>query len=196
MSNPVALRWLVRHLLGNAAGTFSVQRFYGDLRSQGIPVAKDTLHAYVGHLEDAFLIRTLPVAADSERRRMVNPRKVYPVDPGLIPVFDRVGRDNTGHALETVVALELERRGAEAAYVRTREGFEVDFLARFPDGAEQLIQVCADLDTADTRDREVRGLLAAAGEHPRATLHLVALTAAKCRRFPAKSACTPPLSGC
>ena len=111
VSNPVALRWMVRHLLGNAAGTFSVQRFYGDLRSQGIPVAKDTLHAYVAHLEDAFLIRTLPIAADSERRRMVNPRKVYPVDPGLIPVFDRAGRDNTGHALETVVALELERRG-------------------------------------------------------------------------------------
>ena len=102
VSNPVALRWMVRHLLGNAAGTFSVQRFYGDLRSQGIPVAKDTLHAYVGHLEDAFLIRTLPIAADSGRRRMVNPRKVYPVDPGLIPVFDRAGRDNTGHALETV----------------------------------------------------------------------------------------------
>ncbi len=179
VSNPVALRWMVRHLLGNAAGTFSVQKFYGDLRSQGIPVAKDTLHAYVGHLEDAFLIRTLPIAADSERRRMVNPRKVYPVDPGLIPVFDRAPRGNEGHALETVVALELERRGAEAAYVRTREGFEVDFLARFPDGAEQLIQVCADLDAAGTRDREIRGLLAAAGEHPQATLHLVSLTATR-----------------
>jgi predicted AAA+ superfamily ATPase len=178
VSNPVALRWMVRHLLGNAAGTFSVQRFYGDLRSQGIPVAKDTLHAYLGHLEDAFLIRSLPVAADSERRRMVNPRKAYPVDPGLIPVFDRAGRANEGHALETAVALELERRGAEVAYVRTREGFEVDFLARYADGGEQLIQVCADLDAPGTRDRELRGLLTAAGEYPSATLHLMALTAA------------------
>jgi predicted AAA+ superfamily ATPase len=179
VSNPVALRWMVRHLLGNAAGTFSVQRFHGDLRSQGIPASKDTLHAYVGYLEDAFLIRALPIATDSERRRMVNPRKAYPVDPGLIPVFDRSGRANEGHALETVVALELERRGAEAAYVRTREGFEVDFLARFPDGAEQLIQVCADLDAPGTREREVRALLSAAGEHPRATLHLVALASSR-----------------
>ncbi len=184
VSNPVALRWMVRHLLGNAAGTFSVQKFYGDLRSQGIAVAKDTLHAYVGYLEDAFLIRTLPIATDSERRRMVNPRKAYPVDPGLIPVYDRAPRGNEGHALETVVALELERRGAEAAYVRTREGFEVDFLARFPDGAEELIQVCTDLDSAGTRDREVRGLLAAQGEHPRATLHLVALAAARMPPLP------------
>ena len=186
VSNPVALRWMVRRLLGNAAGTFSVQRFYGDLRSQGIPVAKDTLHAYLGHLEDAFLIHTLPIAGSSERRRMVNPRKVYPVDPGLIPVFDRAGRPNEGHALETAVALELERRGAEAAYVRTKEGFEVDFLARSPDGGEQLIQVCADLDAPGVRDREIRSVLAAAREYPRATLHVVALTGASVPPLPNK----------
>ena len=184
VSNPTALRWIVRHLLGAAAGMFSVQKFYNDLRSQGIAVAKSTLHAYVSHLEDAFVIRTLPIATDSERRRMVNPRKVYPVDPGLIPVFDRTGRANEGHALETVTALELERRGAEISYVRTRDGFEVDFLARFPDGAEQLIQVCADLDAADTCKREVRSLLAASAEYPRATLHLVTLRTAPTHSLP------------
>ncbi len=171
VSNPIALRWMVRHLLGNAAGMFSVQKFYRDLRSQGLPVSKSTLHAYLGYLEDAFLIRTLPIAAESERRRMVNP-----VDPGLIPVFDRTGRANEGHALETVVALELERRGAETAYVRTREGFEVDFLARFPEGGEQLIQVCTDLDATETREREIRSLQAASSEYPRATLHLITLS--------------------
>src|SRR5439155_10971327 len=39
VSHPVALRWIVRQLLGNAAGPFSVNKFHGDLRSQGIPVA-------------------------------------------------------------------------------------------------------------------------------------------------------------
>jgi predicted AAA+ superfamily ATPase len=184
VSNPAALRWMVRQLLGNAAGIFSVQRFYRDLRSQGIPVGKDTLHAYLSHLEDAFLIRTLPIAGGSERRRMVNPRKVYPVDPGLIPVFDRAGRANEGHALETVVAVELERRGTETAYVRTRDGFEVDFLARSPEGGEQLIQVCADLDAPGARERETRALLAAAREYPRATLHFVALNAASATQLP------------
>ena len=141
-----------------------------------IPVAKDTLHAYLGYLEDAFLIRTVPVATESERRRMVNPRKAYPIDPGLIPVFDRSGRANRGHALETCVLLELERRGADIAYVRTEAGFEVDFLARYPpEGGEELIQVCADLDDPATRERETRALLNAASEYPRATLHLIGL---------------------
>ncbi|MBZ0154914.1 MAG: ATP-binding protein [Alphaproteobacteria bacterium] len=175
VSHPVALRWMVRHLLGNAAGPFSVNKFHGDLRSQGIPVAKDTLHAYLSYLEDAFLIRTVAISSASARRRMVNPRKVYPMDPALIPVFDRTGRANLGHALETCVLLELERRGTEIAYVRTSEGYEVDFLARYPDNHQELIQVCADLSDPATRQREIRALQEAAREYPRAAPHLVSL---------------------
>ena len=175
VSHPVALRWMVRHLLGNAAGSFSVNKFHGDLRSQGIPVAKDTLHAYLGYLEDAFLIRTVAISSTSVRRRMVNPRKVYPVDPGLIPVFDRTGRANLGHALETCVLLELERSGSEITYVRTVGGYEVDFLVRYHDAREELIQVCADLSDPATREREIRALQEAAKEHPKAALHLVSL---------------------
>jgi len=184
VSHPVALRWMVRHLLGNAGGYFSVAKFLGDLRSQGVSVAKDTLHAYLAHLEDAFLIRAVSIAADSERRKMVNPRKVYPIDSGLIPVFDRSGKSNLGHALETCVLLELERRGAEIGYVRTTGGFEVDFLARYPDSRQELIQVCADLDSPVTRERETRALLAAATEHRRATLHLISLEPELSRDLP------------
>jgi predicted AAA+ superfamily ATPase len=184
VSHPVALRWMVRHLLGNAGGSFSVAKFLGDLRSQGVSVAKDTLHAYLAHLEDAFVIRAVSIAADSERRKMVNPRKVYPIDSGLIPVFDRSGKSNLGHALETCVLLELERRGAEIGYVRTTGGFEVDFLARYPDSRQELIQVCADLDSAVTRERETRALLAAATEHRRATLHLISLEPELSRDLP------------
>jgi predicted AAA+ superfamily ATPase len=175
---------MVRQLLGNAGGAFSVNRFYGDLRSQGIPVAKDTLHSYLTYLEDAFLVRAVPIATDSERRRMVNPRKAYPIDAGLIPVFDRSGKANIGHALETAVALELERRGAELTYVRTSDHFEVDFLARYPLRKPELIQVCADLDAPETRERESRALLAAADEHPEASLHLITLTTDTALRLP------------
>jgi uncharacterized protein len=175
VSNPVVLRWMQRHLLANAAAAFSVQKFYNDLRSQGIPVGKDTLHAYLGYLEDAFLIRTIALHTGSERQRMVNPRKAYPVDPGLIPLYERTGRPNLGHALETAVLVELERRGQEAAYVRTKEGFEVDFLATAPREESELIQVCTDLSDPATREREVRALEAASKELPEARPLLLTL---------------------
>ena len=112
----------------------------------------------------------------SERQRMVNPRKAYPVDPGLIPVFDRTGRANVGHALETAVLLELERRGCEVTYVRTPEGYEVDFLARDATGETELIQVCADLSDPATATRECRALAAAGKLFPRARQRLLTLT--------------------
>jgi predicted AAA+ superfamily ATPase len=175
VSNPVALRWLVRHLLSNPAGPFSVSKAHAALRSQGLPVAKDTLHAYLAHLEDAFLVRTVVLHDGSERRRMVNPRKAYPVDPGLIPLFDRLGRANVGHALETAVLVELERRGAEVGYVRTEDGHEVDFHARLPGGETWLLQVCADASGGETLDREVRALVDALALHPRARPLLLTL---------------------
>jgi predicted AAA+ superfamily ATPase len=194
VSHPVALRWMSRHLLGNVAGHFSINKYSRDLRSQGIHVGKDTLHEYLNYLEDAFLIRTVSLESASARRRMVNPRKVYPVDPGLIPVFDRTGRANIGHALETCVELELERRGAGVSYVRTEDGLEVDFLARSPGDREELIQVCADLDDPAVKDREIRSLLGAAREYPRVSLHLISLQSEAARDIPSNITVHPAIT--
>jgi uncharacterized protein len=168
VTNPAALRWLQRHLLGSPAGTFSVQKFFDTLKSQGLPVGKNTLHEYLAYLEDAFLVRIVSLHTASERQRMVNPRKAYPIDPGLISLYDRTGRANLGHALETVVLLDLERRGCETDYVRTRDGYEVDFFARNPEGGTTLIQVCTDVGDPATWEREVRALSAASAEYPAA----------------------------
>ena len=177
VTNPLALRWLQRQLLAHPGGAFSVKKHYDTLRSQGVRVGKDTLHAYLGYLEDAFLVRTVSLHAASERQRMVNPRKAYPVDPGLISLFARSGRSHHGRALETVVLLELERRGWEVSYLRTAEGWEVDFFAHRPGEAPLLVQVC--LDTADdaTWEREVRALGSAGGAYGDARLLLVTLDA-------------------
>ena len=98
------------------------------------------------------------------------------VDPGLIPLFDRTGRANVGHALETAVLVELERRRFDVTYVRTPEGYEVDFLARRAGGSMELVQVCADLSDPETAYRELRALAAAGARFPRARQRLLTLT--------------------
>ena len=175
VSQVTALRWLVRQCLRNPAGSFSVHRLTQDLKSQGHGVARDAVNAMLGHLTDAFLMSTVPLATDSERKRNSNPRKIYPADPGLIPAFDASGRANLGHSLETSVLNELERRRAETGYVKTIDGLEVDFLVRYRNGEQELIQVCADLKSPETVARELRALAAAAKEHPRARRRLLVL---------------------
>jgi predicted AAA+ superfamily ATPase len=130
----------------------------------------------LGHLLDAFLLSAVPLATDSERRRNSNPRKLYPVDPGLIRAYDTSGRSNLGHALETAVLNELERRKTEVGYVKTEEGFEVDFHVRYLAGAEELVQVCADPSAPAAMDRELRALTQTAGADPRAIRRLLVLT--------------------
>ncbi|MCI0587414.1 MAG: ATP-binding protein [Planctomycetes bacterium] len=176
VSQVTALRWLVRHCLRSAAGALSVHRLHQDLEAQGHGVAKDAVHAMLGQLLDAFLISAVPLDTDSERRRNPNPRKTYPADPGLIGAFDASGRANVGHALETVVLNEIERRKADRGYVKTPSGFEVDFHVRYPGAGEELVQVCADVGSPGAMDREVRALSEAAAEYPRAARRLLTLT--------------------
>lgn len=178
VSNPVALRWIERNLLAQPGGLFSVSKQHQAVCGQGISVAKDTMHAYLGYLEDAFLIRTVALHSASERQRMSNPRKAYPVDPGLIALFERSGREQRGASLETVVMLELERRGYDVGYVRTPDGHGVDFLAHRPGDLPLLAQVSLETEDDETWDRELRALVAAMPVHRNAEALLITADAA------------------
>ena len=175
ISGTVPLRWMLRRLLSNPGGLFSITKFAADLKSQGISTSRDSLYELLDHLQDTFLLEAINVATDSEKRRQVNPRKVYPIDPTFIPLYDRSGKSNTGHALETAIFVELKRRRAEVSYVSNPKGTEVDFLARYPDGSEALIQSCASLDAPETVSREVRALEEARDTYPHARHYILTL---------------------
>ena len=158
VDNLPALRYLERSLLASPAGKFSVSKLFNDLKSQGMKVGKDTLYEYLEHLQDSFLFFTVAVASPSARVRQVNPRKCYPIDPALAAAVSFRASGDLGHLLETAVFLELRRRGRSLAYVATRSGYEVDFLAEDFKGSRELVQVCADLASPATRQRELRSL--------------------------------------
>ena len=101
---------------------------------------------------------TVPIHAQSEAVRNVHPRTCYLVDPGLATASSYRASEDLGHLLENNVYLELRRRGHEIAYVQTKSGVEVDFLATPLVGPPTLIQVCADLSEPATRARELRAL--------------------------------------
>jgi uncharacterized protein len=175
VSNIEALRRLQRHLMANPAGSFSISRFHRDLKSQAVSVGEETLYNLLSYLEDAFLVRLVSMHTASERQRMRNPRKVYPVDSGLIPVYERAGRENRGRSLETVVLLELERRGYDTGWVRVGDDLQVDFHAENPVADSLLIQVSLDTASDATWEREIRSLKAAAEVYPDARPLLMTL---------------------
>ncbi len=168
ISNLVALRAFVRQLLRQAATLLSVRKVHADFHSRGIGVSKETLLAMLAHLEDAFLVFTLPVASRSERRQQVNPKKLYLADHGLAQAFSPAMGMDRGRLIENLVACELMRESRDLAYVKTQDGREVDFLATAYDGTERLIQVASDISEPSTFKRELLALQSAATEFPHA----------------------------
>lgn len=163
--NRVALKWLVGQLLSSFSREFSVNRLYNDLKSQGVPIGKDTLHSYLGHLTDARLVHTVSIRRASSRARQVNPRKVYAVDPGLASAVAHPSADDTGHLLENAVYLELRRRYSrlhdDAISYFAEESGAADFVVDTGTDEPRILQVCATLSESETRAREVRGAQAA-----------------------------------
>ncbi len=158
-TNVIALRKLTRHLLQHPGAKFSINKFYNVLKSDGIKVAKTTLHEYLEYLQDAFLVYTVNIHSKSDRQRMVNPMKTYVCDSGLAAAYSASATVEQGHLLENSILMELHRQKAQMEYITTSAGYEIDFYARFPNGSRHLIQASADVSTPETLKRESRALL-------------------------------------
>jgi len=164
IKNIVLIKYLIKTLLKNVGSRFSVHKFAADLKSQGIVAVKNTVHEYLGYVEDTFLAFTIPVYSESLRQTQSNPRKIYAIDAGLIRSYTMSLSPNWGYLLENLVFLDLRRQGDELYYYLTRQRYEVDFLAKSITGELRLYQVVWDDSDPDTLERELRALRAAEAE--------------------------------
>ena len=164
ITNVTVLRLLLRQALQTPGGLFSVNKFHGQLKSMGVPVAKNSLYEYIECFADAYLFYPVQLHTRSAKKRQVNPRKIYLVDTGMINAHGMGLTDDRGPLLENLIFMELRSRGLSVDYVVTKDGYEVDFLAGAEQGCAQLIQVCWFLEEAATFDREVRALTRALDE--------------------------------
>ncbi len=118
-----------------------------------------TVSEYFSHLRQSYLFDFVPIYSSSDKVRIVNPRKIYCIDTGLVSVCSTAMSNNVGHRLENMVYCELRRKYSELYYF-SKNGHECDFVAMEKGKCAQLVQVCADFNP-DTYQREVQGLLAA-----------------------------------
>ncbi len=158
VTNISLLKYLAHSLLKNFACTFSVNKFFNDIKSQGFEAAKDTIYNYLTYLEDAFLIATVPVYTESLRRRQITAKKIYAVDTGLIQANVFSQHENAGRLLENLIYHDLRRANKKIFYYVTSSGYEIDFLTQSPEGKKELIQVVWNMSDPKTREREKRAL--------------------------------------
>lgn len=158
ITNIALVKYLIKTLIINAGKLFTVNKFFNDLKSQGLAIAKNTLYNYLNYIEDTFLTFSVPLHANSIRKIQANPKKIYAIDPGLICAYTLGFQTNLGHLFENLIYLDLKRKKHEIYYYVTNSGYEVDFLTKDLFGKWYLYQVAWDIDDKETLARETRAL--------------------------------------
>ncbi|MCE5316037.1 MAG: ATP-binding protein [Parachlamydia sp.] len=151
-------KWVV-HCLQNPATALSVNKVYGHFKSLGLQVSKNSLYEWLAFLEDAYCLFSIGCFDLSERKSSLKPKKIYPIDPGLITAFAVHPETKLGQTLETAVFRALREYTETIHYYMTKQGWEVDFFIQTPEGKKGLFQSCVSLKEEETRTREIRALL-------------------------------------
>lgn len=128
------------------------------LRSLFSVGSTSTIMEYMSYLEQSYLLFFVPKFSYSVRKQMVNPRKVYTIDTGLVNVNSLSFSKDLGRKLEDSVFIYLRKRFKEIYYFSEKR--ECDFVIVEKGEVREIIQVCYQLNQ-DNLDRELNGLFEA-----------------------------------
>lgn len=151
------LKYFCKRITANSSNEFSVNKIYNDLKSQGYQVSKDSLYLYQDYIEAIYMCRLIPKFSHSIVKLEGSRKKSYIVDHGMGISLDYKLAHDKGRVLENLIALEFIKKGKSINY--SQNGSECDFLVLDNEEIQKAVQVCYDLEDADTFDREVNGLV-------------------------------------
>jgi len=116
----------------------------------------DTIKEYIGYFENAFLLFSINKFDYSLKKQLINPKKIYTIDTGLVNSVSFQFSENYGRQLENIVFLQLKRMNFEIFYHSNK--FECDFVVRVNDKIANAFQVTQSIENESTRTREMNGL--------------------------------------
>lgn len=120
--------------------------------------------SYINHLKNSFLIFELPQFSYSLKKQQKALKKIYSIDSGLANAVSFRFSKDSGRILENIVFLNLKMMEKDIYYYKTKNNLEIDFLINSKKEKKELIQVSWSISDKETRDREIKGLIAAMDE--------------------------------
>ena len=149
--NPAKLEKLVKFFLQNTANPANFTKI-GKL----LELTTDSVVDYTKALEDAYLIFVVNLLEFSYKKQIINPKKIYCVDPGIRNMVGFRFSDDIGRLYENITFVHLRKKVKEIFYWANK--YECDFITKNGKKLEAF-QVCYDIE--NLKQREVRGLLEA-----------------------------------
>ena len=159
------LKTLVHFFLTNISSYASFNKI-----SKFIHLPVETVRRFSSYIETSNLVFFIKRFSFKVKEQENSSRKVYSIDTGLSDAIGFKFSHNYGRLAENLVALELkyeqsENSFLEVYYWKSQYGDkEVDFLIKEGKSIKNLIQVSWNIDNAETREREIKGLIKAMEE--------------------------------
>ena len=154
------LEQIVKYVVANTGNIISANKISGYISSQGggETTKATTVSNYLDMLEKAYIIYPVKRYDIKGKEQLKNLAKYYVVDTGIRNMLMGYSDSDFGHVLETIVYLELIRRGYQVFIGKWYE-LEVDFIAVKQD-AKKYYQVCLTLMDEKVKERELAPLRA------------------------------------
>jgi uncharacterized protein len=150
-----SLQHLLLYVIANVGSPITASRLTSLLGIKSTATILD----YFGYYEQSWLLGLLPKFSWSYRAQLVNPRKAYIIDNGLVNAVSPSFTNNDGRKLENLIYWYLRQKYKSIFYFN-ETGCECDFVIFQSNNTVELIQVCFNINH-ENREREEKGLLAA-----------------------------------
>jgi predicted AAA+ superfamily ATPase len=145
------LEEIAAFLLSNSGISISINKLKNNFN-----ISYDMANAYVEYLTKAYMIFEINKFDYSLKKQNANNKKYYSVDLGLSNIMRVPNLQTRGNDLETIVFLELLRRGHKVYYYKTSNDLERDFVVQQAQEIKMLIQVTSSLKDEKTKKRELQ----------------------------------------
>lgn len=146
-----SLKRLAVYLLSNIGNLTSANK----LREPSGISSTTTVLEYISHLEQSYLVQLVPLFNHSLKKQIVNPKKIYAIDLGMVNANVSQLKNDEGHKLENMVFNALRLKHKEIYYHKGK--CECDFVVVNKNDVCLAVQVCLQL-TNDNQERELKGL--------------------------------------
>ncbi|WP_346662273.1 ATP-binding protein [uncultured Methanobrevibacter sp.] len=165
----VFLERLIKYMIVNTGGNFSVNSIRNYLKHEGISVSTNTISNYLRQIEDAYILIKSRREEIKTKKIFTTNEKYYCIDSGFYEIQTGFNKSR-GRILENIVFLELLRRNYKIS-IGSIDGLEVDFVCRKPNKTIY-IQVSESILDEDTRNREFKSLEKINDNYPKYILTL------------------------
>jgi predicted AAA+ superfamily ATPase len=158
---------VTRFLFDSVGSIVSPNNIAGYMTSTGNKIDNETVKNYLSVLSDAFLFHKVQRYDIKGKKLLQTLNKYYATDIGFISsLLGKTAKVNTGHLLENIVFLELQRRYKEIFIGKNAET-EVDFVVYDTNKSISYFQVSLTVRDAETLARELRPLQSIRDHNPK-----------------------------